>query len=42
VITRPVQRGPHNPVEVRIGDRVTVVFDRVSHTQAVPRFTPVG
>jgi uncharacterized OB-fold protein len=31
-----------DPDGVGIGDRVSVVFDRVSDTLAVPRFTPVG
>ncbi len=30
-----------DPDSVRIGDKVRVVFDRVSDTYAVPRFTPL-
>ena len=30
-----------DPETVAIGDRVQVVFERVSDTYAVPRFTPV-
>ena len=30
-----------DPETVRIGDKVHVVFDHVSDTMALPRFTPV-
>jgi uncharacterized OB-fold protein len=30
-----------DPDEVRIGDRVRIVFDRISETFAVPRFAPL-
>jgi uncharacterized OB-fold protein len=30
-----------DPESVRIGDKVRVVFDRVSDVFALPRFTPV-
>ena len=30
-----------DPERVKIGDRVKVVFERVSDTYAVPRFAPV-
>jgi uncharacterized protein len=31
-----------DPDQVRIGDKVRVVFDKVSDTLAVPRFAPAG
>jgi uncharacterized OB-fold protein len=29
-----------DPDQVRIGDKVSVIFDKVSETLAVPRFVP--